>query len=72
MHFIHVPNWLGGQDKSDSPYSDPFFVDIIKPELEDELFCNLERQSEQCTASEIQEWHEKYLRRNQRDNSSRS
>jgi DNA-binding MarR family transcriptional regulator len=29
--------------KSNSPYSDPFFTDIIKPELVEELFCNLEQ-----------------------------
>jgi predicted transcriptional regulator len=29
--------------KSDSPYSDPFFEKIIKHELVEELFCNLER-----------------------------
>jgi hypothetical protein len=29
--------------KSYSPYSDPFFEKVIKPELVEELFCNLER-----------------------------
>ena len=29
--------------KSDSPYSDPFFTNIIGPELTQELFCSLER-----------------------------
>ena len=29
--------------KSKSPYSDPFFTKVIKPELVEELFCNLER-----------------------------
>jgi predicted transcriptional regulator len=36
--------------KSDSPYSDPFFTKVIEPELEEKLFCNLERLFE----SEIQ------------------
>jgi hypothetical protein len=45
--------------KSDSPYSDPFFVNIIKPELEDELFG---KNLEILPVSEIQVWHEKYLR----------
>lgn len=42
----------------DSPYSDPFFVKIIKPELEEELFCNLEPDS----VAEIQAWREKCSR----------
>lgn len=29
--------------KCKSPYSDPFFTNVIKPELVEELFCNLER-----------------------------
>ena len=29
--------------KSKSLYSDPFFTKVIKPELVEELFCNLER-----------------------------
>jgi predicted transcriptional regulator len=28
---------------SDSPYSDPLFINVIEPELVEELFCNLER-----------------------------
>jgi len=36
--------------KSNSPFSDPFFLDVIAPELVEELFCNLERAS----VSEIQ------------------
>jgi predicted transcriptional regulator len=58
--------------KSDSPYSDPFFVKIIEPELEEELFCNLERKLERDSASEIKDWHERYLRCNQIDNRSHS
>jgi hypothetical protein len=41
-----------------SPYSDPFFVKIIKPELVEELFCNLEPDS----IAEIQSWREKCSR----------
>jgi len=29
--------------KGDSPFADPFFAQIIEPELVEELFCNLER-----------------------------
>jgi hypothetical protein len=29
--------------KTDSPYSDPFFANVVEPELVEELFCNLER-----------------------------
>jgi len=47
--------------KGDSPFSDPFFVTIIKPELEEELFCDLERDS----VEEIQAWHKKLLRGSQ-------
>lgn len=47
--------------KGDSPFSDPFFVEIIKPELEEELFCDLERDS----VEEIQAWHKKLLRGSQ-------
>jgi predicted transcriptional regulator len=50
--------------KSNSPFSDPFFVNIIMPELEDELFCNLERKFERDPVSEIQAWHKNYLRSN--------
>jgi DNA-binding MarR family transcriptional regulator len=42
----------------DSPYSDPFFVKRIKPELEEELFCSLEPDS----VAEIQSWREKCSR----------
>lgn len=43
---------------SDSPYSDPLFVNIIEPELEDELIA---RSVKVLSASEIQVWYKKYL-----------
>jgi predicted transcriptional regulator len=53
--------------KSDTPYSDPFFINIIEPQLEEELFCNFDQKKEPHLASEIQERHEKYLRCNQKE-----
>lgn len=43
------------------PFSDPFFDKLIKPELQEELFCNLERKMEIDTVSDIRVWHEKHL-----------
>jgi hypothetical protein len=62
-HFKEVMNTIINDElsKGVSPFSDPFFVTIIKPELEEELFCDLERDS----AEEIQAWHKKCLRGSQ-------
>ena len=51
-----------------SPFLDPFFVNVIEPELEEELFCNLERKLERTPTSEIQVWYKEYLRMRQRKN----